>query len=106
MSANNKISAWLDAKTPEEKEDLLKKLVVFLQSLNDSTGCESKDYWKSDPKFYRQNSYTTSTNVTKAATRKERLTENILMYGLWQSKEQVNEQLSKLKTKKEKVKAL
>ena len=37
---------------------------------------------------------------------KERLTENILMYGLWQSKEQVNEQLSKLKTKKEKVKAL
>ena len=28
------------------------------------------------------------------------------MYGLLQSKEQVNEQLSKLKTKKEKVKAL
>ena len=25
LFANNKTSAWLDAKTPEEKEDLLKK---------------------------------------------------------------------------------
>ena len=41
--ANNKTSAWLEAKTPEEKEDLLKK-AVFLQSLNNSTGCKSKDY--------------------------------------------------------------
>ena len=42
----------------------------------------------------------------KKLQEKERLTENILMYGLWQFKEQVNEQLSKLKTKKQKVKAL
>ena len=44
----------------------------------------------------------------KKLQEKERLIENILMYGygLWQSKEQVNKQLSKLKTKKEKVKAL
>ena len=37
---------------------------------------------------------------------KEHLTESIMIYGLWQTREQVNENLSKLKTKKEKIKAL
>ena len=34
------------------------------------------------------------------------LAENIVMYVLWQPIDQVNEPLSKLKTKKEKVKVL
>ena len=37
---------------------------------------------------------------------KEHLTESIVIYGLWQTREQVNENLSKLKTKKIKIKAL
>ena len=42
----------------------------------------------------------------KKLKEKEQLTENIVAYGLWQSREQVTEKLSALKTKKEKVKAL
>jgi len=37
---------------------------------------------------------------------KEHLTESIVIYGLWQTREQVDENLSKLKTKKGKTKAL
>ena len=42
----------------------------------------------------------------KKLKEKEQLTENIVAYGLWQSREQVEDKLSALKTKKEKVKAL
>ena len=42
----------------------------------------------------------------KKLKEKEQLTENIIVYGLWQSREQVYEKLDTLKTKKEKVKAL
>ena len=42
----------------------------------------------------------------KKLKEKEHLTENIVTYGLWQTSEQVDENLRKLKTKKDKVKAL
>ena len=38
--------------------------------------------------------------------KQEQLTENIIVYGLWQSREQIYEKLGTLKTKKDKVKAL
>ena len=42
----------------------------------------------------------------KKLKEKKQLTENIIVYGLWQSREQVYEKWDTLKTKKEKVKAL
>ena len=40
----------------------------------------------------------------KKLKEKEQLTENIIVYGLWQSREQIYEKLGTLKTKKEKRK--
>ena len=106
LFANNKTSAWLDAKTPEEKEDLLKKARNLSPEFKRLYRLRKQRLLEERSKILQAKHLQLEQMRQKKLQEKERLTENILMYGLWQSKEQVNEQLSKLKTKKEKVKAL
>ena len=106
LFANNKTSAWLDAKTPEEKEDLLKKARNLSPEFKRLYRLRKQRLLEERSKILQAKHLQLEQMRQKKLQEKERLTENILMYGLWQSKEQVNKQLSKLKTKKEKVKAL
>ena len=80
--ANNQVSQWLDSKSIKQKQDLFKTNILQAKQMQ--------------LERMRQ----------KKLKEKEQLTENIVAYGLWQSREQVDDKLSTLKTKKEKVKAL
>ena len=106
LFVNNKTSAWLDSKTVEEKQDLLKKARSLSPEFKRLYRARKQKLLEERSKILQAKQLQLEQMRQKKLQEKEKLTENILMYGLWQSREQVNEQLSKLKTKKEKVKAL
>ena len=106
LFANNKTSAWLDSKTQDEKQDLLKKARSLSPEFKQLYRLQKQRLLKERCKILQAKQLQLEQMRQKNLREKETLTENILIYGLWQSKEQVNEQLRKLKTKKEKIKAL
>jgi len=106
LFANNKTSAWLDSKTLEEKEDLMMKARSLAPEFKQLYKLRKKQLLEERSKILQAKQLQLEQLQQKKVREKEKLTESILMYGLWQSREQVNEELSKIKTKKEKLKAL
>ena len=106
LFANNKTSKWLDSKSPEERQELFKKARAIAPEFKELYRMRRVSMLEERSKMLQAKQLELERMRLKKLKEKEHLTESIVIYGLWQTREQVNENLSKLKTKKEKIKAL
>ena len=106
LFANNKTSRWLDSKSQEERQDLLKKARIIAPEFKQLYRIRRQKMLEERSKMLQAKQLQLERMRQKKLKEKEHLTENIVTYGLWQTSEQVDENLRKLKTKKDKVKAL
>ena len=106
LFANNQTSQWLDSKPAEEKQDLIKKARSLAPEFKQLYKLRRQKLLEERSKMLQAKQLQLERMRQKKLKEKEQLTQNIVMYGLWQSREQVDEKLGAIKTEKDKVKAL
>ena len=106
MFTNNKTASWLNTKTSKEKEELMRKARSLTPEFKKLYNSRRQKLLAERAKLLQAKRLQLERLQAKKLKEKEDLVQMILRYGLWQSKHQIQEELLKLKTKKEKVTAL
>jgi len=106
MFSNNKTASWLHTKTLKEREELMKKARSVTPEFKQLYRVRRQQLLEARASLLQAKRLQLERLQAKKQREKEGLVQEIVKYGLWQSKQQVSEQLLKLKTKKEKVAAL
>lgn len=106
MFSNNKTASWLHTKTLKEREELMKKARSVIPEFKQLYRVRRQQLLEARASLLQAKRLQLEKLQAKKQREKEGLVQEIVKYGLWQSKQQVSEQLLKLKTKKEKVAAL
>ena len=106
MFTNNKTNAWLKFKPEKEKLQLLKDAYQFAGKLREQYKQRTKDIAERRMQDLRQKQQWKHELNAKRLKEKEELTNKIVYYGLWQSKEVVRRKLLTISTKVEKEVAL
>lgn len=106
MFSNNKTAKWIQTKTDKEREHLFKqareKGPKFRKIFKDRRLAMMEER----ARLVREKQATAARKRVKERKEKERLTEEIISMGLWQSADQIEAGLAKLKSKTSKLKAL
>ena len=104
--SNNRTAHWLQTKSSEEQEELLCKARLCAPEFK-------KLYRERRCKFQEERTQALQAKQLallrlqeKAIKEKEKLPNDLLLYGLWQSKSDVSQGLAKLHSKADKLKAL
>ena len=106
MFTNNKTASWLNTKTSKEREELMKKARNLTPEFKELYKSRRQTLLTERAKLLQAKRLQLERLQAKKLKEKEDLVQMIIRYGLWQSKHQIQEELLKLKTKKEKVTAL
>ena len=106
MFSNNKTSAWLAQKSSEEVEALLKNARSKSSELKKLYHLRTEAVMKKREEILRQKQLTLEKKKRDIAVMKEKLTMEIMVYGLWQTQQDIEEGLSKLRSKTAKLQAL
>ena len=106
MFTNNKTASWLNTKTLKEREEFLKQARCMAPEFKHLYKIRRQKLLEERAKLLRAKRLQLEKLQTKKLKEKEELAQEIMKYGLWQSKDQVQEEISKIRTKKEKIAAL
>ena len=106
LFSNNKTAQWLHGKSPENREAIFKRARKISPEFRDLYKQRRKKLLEDRAKVLQDKQLTLQKLQEKKFREKEKLTEEIMLYGLWQDECQVTSALSKLKSSTEKLKAL
>ena len=106
MLTNNKTASWLNSKTVKEREEIMRQARSITPEFKRLYRNRRQKLLEERAKLLQAKRLQLERLQAKKLKKKEKLVQMILRYGLWQSKRQVQEELLKLKSKKEKVAAL
>ena len=106
LFSNNKTARWLREKSTEDREILFAKARKIGPEFKSLYKLRRKQLLEDRAKVLREKQVALQKLQEKKFREKEKLTEEIMMYGLWQSETQVTSALEKLKSTTEKLKAL
>ena len=106
MFANNKTTSWLNIKTLKEREEFIKQARCMAPEFKHVYKIRRQKLLEERDKLLQAKRLQLEKLQAKKLKEKEELAQEIMKYGLWQSKDQVQEEISKLRTKKEKIAAL
>lgn len=77
-----------------------------LQSLRSYLSNEDRIFWKGESKHFMRSNVPLDAARKRGLKRKEKLTEDIIRYGLWQTKEEITSGVAKQRSNTAKVYAL
>ena len=106
LFSNNKTAEWLHEKSPEDREAIFKRARKIAPEFRDLYKQRRKKLLEDRAKVLRDKQLAVQKALEKKIREKEKLTEEIMLYGLWQNESQVTSALEKLSSTSEKLKAL
>ena len=89
LFSSNKTGAWLERKAPEEKEALFRKVRRLAPEFKELYKQRQKGLLEDKAKVLRAKQLALQRLSAKRVIEKEKLTEAIMVYGLWQNETQV-----------------
>jgi len=105
LFSNNKTAEWLHEISPEDREAIFKRARKIAPEFRDLYKQRRKKLLEDRAKVLRDKQLAVQKALEKIRE-KEKLTEEIMLYGLWQNESQVTTALEKLGSTSEKLKAL
>ena len=106
LFSNNKTARWLNSKSEEERQQLMQKARTLAPEFRKQYKLRKLNLLQERARILQAKKMELERMREKRLKEKEELTQSILLYGLWQSTQDIEKGLSLLKTKREKVKAL
>jgi len=107
LFSNNKTAQWLHEKSPEDRVAIFKRARKIAPEFRDLYKQRRKKLLKDRAKvLLRDKQLAVQKALEKKIREKEKLTEEIMLYGLWQNESQVTSALEKLSSTSEILKAL
>ena len=106
LFSNNKTSSWLNTKSEEERDELFKKARKLAPEFRELYKQRREKLLEDRAKILRDKQIALQRLREKRFREKEKLAEEIMVYGLWQSEGHIKSSLAKLTTVSEKLKAL
>ena len=106
MFSNNKTAQWLRDKSPEEREIWFTKARKIAPEFKDLYKFRRKQLLEDRAKVLHGKQLALQKLQEKKFREKEQLTEEIMVYGLWQNESQVTSALEKMRSNTQKLKAL
>ena len=106
LFSNNKTAKWLSEKDPVERVELLKKARDCAPEFKRQCQAWKKKLLEEWANLLQAKQAALARLQQKSLQEKENLTQAIMEYGLWQTKQQVEEGLAKLKSKTSKLQAV
>lgn len=106
LFSNNKTAQWLHKKSISEREELLQKARTCAPEFRKLYRTRKQHLLEERAKILQSKQRALLRLQEKALELKEKLTNDLMLYGLWQSETDIQNGLAKLKTKTEQLKAL
>ena len=106
LFSNNKTAQWLHEKSPQDREAIFKRARKVAPEFKDLYKQRRRQLLEDRSKVLHDKQLALQKLREKKFREKEKLTEEIMTYGLWQSKSQVTSGLEKIRSVSEKLKAL
>ena len=106
LFSNNKTAHWLDSKSESEVKLLLKNAREKAPKFRQLYQARRKSIIQERTHLLQVKQQALELAHEKSLKEKEKLTTEILLYGLWQSASDIQEGIAKLKTKTAKLKAI
>ena len=106
LFSNNKTSSWLNTKSEEERDELFKKARKLAPEFRELYKQRREKLLEDRAKILRDKQIALQRLREKRFREKEKLAQEIMVYGLWQSEGHIKSSLAKLTTVSEKLKAL
>lgn len=106
LFSNNKTAKWLNEKSPAERAELLKKARACAPEFRRQYQARKQKLLEERGNILQAKQAALTRLQEKKVREKENLTQAIMVYGLWQTQQQVKEGLMKLKSKTAKLTAL
>ena len=106
LFCNNKTAEWLNSKTATERGELLRKARSCMSDLKHRYQVRKKQLLEDRVKSLQAKQAALLHLQEKKLREKENLMQAVMVYGLWQTEQQVKDGLTKLKTKSSKLEAL
>ena len=106
LFSNNKTATWLHNKSPEEKEELFRKARKLAPEFKQMYTSRRQQLLEDRAQVLKEKQLALQKLQEKRIKEKEKITEDIMAYGLWQTEIQITEGLKKLKTNADRLRAL
>ncbi len=106
LFSNNKTAKWLNEKDPMEHAELLKKARDYAPKFKRQCQARKQKLLEERANLLQAKQAVLAHLQQKSLREKEHLTQAVTEYGLWQTKEQAEEGLAKLKSRTSKLQAL
>ena len=106
LFCHNRTLTWIESKSKEEKEDLLTKARKDVKKMRKKFAERKKDIEEERKARLNAARQKSEAQQRKRMQRKEAMTDEILLWGLWQSEQDVDSAIERLTTVKDKRAAL
>lgn len=106
LFSNNKTAQWLHCKNPEDREKLFSKARKIGPEFKELYKQRRKKLLEDRAKVLRQKQRALQILQERRFQEKEKISTDIMEFGLWQNEDQVTQGLEKISTSSEKLKAL
>ena len=106
LFSNNKTASWLSTKSVKEREELFKKARKLAPEFRQQYQKRREKLLEDRSKILRDKQMALQHAHDKLLHDKEKLTKEIMVFGLWQSEDQIRECLASIKSTPEKLRAL
>ena len=106
LFSNNKTARWLQEKSHDEREILFGKARKLAPEFRELYKRRRKELLEDRAKVLREKQLVVQRLQEKKFKEKKKLTEEIMMYGLWQSEGQIKDALTKISSISQKLAAL
>ena len=106
LLSNNKTASWLLNKSSEEKEELFRKARKLAPEFKQMYTSRRQQLLEDRAQVLKEKQLALQKLQEKRLKEKEKITEDIMVYGLWQTEIQITEGLKMLRTNADKLKAL
>ena len=103
LFSNNKTGKWLNEKLPSERSELLRKARAHAPELRHLYQARKKKLLSERARVLQAKELALKCLQEKKVQEKEKLTQAMMIYGLWQTDKQMKEGLVKLKSKTSKL---
>ena len=106
LFSNNKTASWLQSKPQDEKEKLLRKARLCAIDFKKLYRARKLRLQEQRAEIWRSKQVALQRLREKQLKEKEKLTNDLMLYGLWQSEPDILQGLAKLDSKRDKLNAL
>ena len=106
LFTNNKTASWLQMKSSEEREQLFRQAKKLAPEFKELYRSRRQQLLVDRARILREKQFAIQQLQEKRLKEKEKVTQDLMSYGLWQTEIQVHEGLRRLRSNSDKLKAL